>query len=509
MSTAVTALNFFLRPLHILRAYRRENLGPDLVAGLTVATIALPQAMAYAFIAELPPQVGLYTAIVGSIVGGLWGSSNQLQTGPSNAASLLVLSVLLSLGEPGTPDYLARAGLLALMVGLVRLGLGLARLGKLADFVSDSVVVGFTAGAGLLIFFNQLRHLLRLDLPSTARLDQTLANIAQALPTLHWPSLLVGLGAMAVTLLAPRLHRRLPGTLASLVVAAAVVGLARLDTLGVKVVGAFPPGLPELARLPLLDWGAVAQLSTGALAIAAIGLVEAMSVARTIAGETSQRIDSNQEFVGQGLASIACGLFSGYVCSGSPARSMVNYYAGASSALASVASGLFVLLAVLVLAPLASSIPLAALAGVVMLVARRLINDREMRRIWRGPAGDRLIMAVTLLATLALPLEYAVLSGIAVSLAHYLLKTSTPRVRAVLPDESFEHFVPQLDKPACPQLEIVEVHGDLYFGSVNHVEDRVRAYLERTSGRRFLLLRMHSVENCDISGIHMLERVVR
>jgi SulP family sulfate permease len=454
--------------------------------------------------------VGLYAAIVGSIVGALWGSSAQLQTGPTNAASLLVLTILLAAGLiPGTPEYLAAAGLLALLVGVIRTLMGLVRLGRLVNFVSDSVIVGFTAGAGLLIFFNQLRNLFRLDIASAPRLDQTIPRLLAHISQTHIPSLIVGLGTVLVIVTLRRVNRKLPGPLIAIVIASLAVVLLGLDDQGVKLVGELPRGLPPLARLPLTDLDLVQRLSTGALAIAAIGLIEALSIARSISGQTGQQLDSNQEFVGQGLSNIACGFLSGYTCSGSFTRSVVNFEAGARSALSSVFSGLFVLLAILLLSPLATSIPLSSLAGVLILVSYGLIDFQEMRRIWGGVNGDRAIMIVTLLATLLLPLQFAVLSGILVSLAHYLLKTSTPRVRTVLPNGTFEHFHPGTSK--CPQLNIVEILGDLYFGAVCHVEDYIRPQPgdAPAAGQRFLLLRLHSVENCDISGIHMLERVVR
>jgi SulP family sulfate permease len=187
---------YFARPAQIVRDYSRKNLRPDLLAGLTVAVVMLPQAIAYALIAELPPETGLYAAIVAAIIGSLWGSSSHLHTGPTNAASLLVLSTLLPLATPGTPEYLAAAGLLAVMVGVIRLVMGLARLGVLVNFVSDSVIIGFTAGAGILISVNQLRHLFRLSIPSSPSFIDTLLAVSANIPTTHLISAAIGLGTI-------------------------------------------------------------------------------------------------------------------------------------------------------------------------------------------------------------------------------------------------------------------------------------------------------------------------
>jgi SulP family sulfate permease len=502
-------LAFFARPVGIIRNYNLRYLQPDLVAGLTVAVIALPQAMAYALVAELPPQMGIYAAIVGAIVGALWGSSDHLQTGPSNAASLLVLSILLEIAVPGTSEYVIAAGLMAFLVGVLRLVMGLARLGMLVNFVSDAVIIGFTAGAGVLIFVNQVRHLLRLPLSSASSLWVTLPGIVTHLPQADWISATIGLTTIVLIVVLRRSNRKLPGPLIAMVVMSVVVGVLRLDLQGVRTVGALPRRLPPWTPLPVLDLELVGQLATGSLAVAAIGLVEAMSIARGLASYTGQRIDANQEFVGQGLASMACGFLSGYTISGSFIRSAVNFNAGARTPMSNVFGGLFVLLMMLAAAPLAAYVPFAALAGVIILAAFGLIDRQEMARIWRSGHGDRFIMIATLLATLTLPLQFAVLTGILTSLAHYLVRTSTPRVRTVVPDHAFRHFEHRPEKPDCPQLGVIEILGALYFGAVNHVEDYILHNLDCNPEQRYLLLRMHSVDHCDISGIHALETIRR
>ncbi len=502
------AVAFFGQPARIVRTYQREQLQFDLVAGLTVAVVMLPQAMAFAFIAGLPPRMGLYTAVVGSIVGALWGSSSQVQTGPTNASSLLVLSALLGMEEPGTATYIAAAGLLALMGGGLQLVMGLAHLGVLVNFVSDSVVIGFTSGAGILIAVSQVAHLLRLPVPATARPWRMIANIVASIPELHWLSLTLGLGVMIIILLLRRLNRRLPALLVGLVAAAGVVAILGLEPLGVEVAGAVPRSLPPLADLSLFSAELAGTLFTAAFAVAAIGLVETMSMGRSIASQTGQRLDSNQEFVGQGLANIACGLFSGYFCCGSLSRSALNHKAGATTQLASVFAGLFVLAAALLLAPWAAYVPLPALAAALILIGINLVDREAIARAWRAGNSDRYIMVLTMAATLLVPLQYAVLAGIAASILNYLLETSKPRVRAVKMSEDYRYFMPRPEQPSCPQLGVLEILGDLYFGAASHIEGSVDAHLREHPRQRFLLLRMYPVENCDLSGIHALESIV-
>lgn len=504
-----TAIGFFGQPIRIARAYRRDHLRFDLTAGLTVAVVMLPQALAFAFIAGLPARMGLYTAVIGAVVAALWGSSNQVQTGPTNASSLLVLSALLGTAEVGTATYIAAAGLLALIGGGLQLVMGLARLGVLVNFVSDSVVIGFTSGAGILIAVTQVAHLLRLPVPAAAKPWRVIAGIVANLPEMHWPSLGVGLGVVLIILVLRRLQPRLPGLLIALVVGAAAVALLGLETLGVEVVGAVPRSLPPLADFSLFDADLVVSLLTGALAVAAIGLVETVSMARSIASQTGQRLDSNQEFVGQGLANIASGLFSGYPCCGSLSRSALNHEAGATTQLASLFAGLFVLAAALVLAPWAANVPLPALAGALILIGINLINREEIVRTWRAGKSDRSIMVLTMGATLLVPLQYAVLAGIGASVLDYLLETSKPRVRAVEMSDDFRYFLPRPEQPSCPQLGVLEILGDLYFGAASHIEQSVDEHLEDHPRQRFLLLRMYSVENCDLSGIHALESIAQ
>ncbi len=505
---------FFTWPCEVLQGYSPEQLRPDLIAGLTVAAVLIPQAIAYALIAELPPQMGLYAAIVAAVVGALWGSSWHLHTGPTNAISLLVLSSLLTIAEPGSPRFLVAAGLMAVIVGVAQLLMGMARMGVLVNFVSDSVIIGFTAGAALLISVNQLPHLLGLSVSGSPAFYSMVMQLAGSVINTHGITVLVGLGTVALMVLLRLWRPGWPVTFIGIVAAAAAVAAFGLAERGVVVLAELPRQMPSLASLPVLDLELIGRLSAGALAVSAIGLVEAISISRSVAAESGQRLDSNQEFVGQGLANIAAGFFSGYTCSGSFTRTMVNYTSGARTPMAGVFSGLWVLAVMLLFAPLAAYLPRTALAGVLLVTAYRMVNVTEMRRILRTSTGDSVIMVATLLATVLLPLEFAVLAGVLVSFGRYLVKTSTPGVWPVIPDENFHYFVHEgswnaRGGSACPQLGMIAIEGSLYFGAVHHVEEAIRANRERHPEQQLLLLRLHLVDHCDVSGIHMLEAVVR
>jgi SulP family sulfate permease len=502
------ALRYLRRPAALVRGYDRANLRPDLIAGLTVGVVLLPQAIAFSLLAQLPPQMGLYTAIIGGIVAALWGSSEHLHTGPTNTLSLLVFSTLAVSALPGSQEYILAAGVLAVMAGALQVGLGLLRLGFIVNFVSHSVIVGFGTAAGVLIALRQIDPLLGLSLPKTNVLSG-LINTILATPGAHLLTAAIGLGSMALIILLRRINPRLPGSLIALLVATAVVYLLGERAAGVAVLGPIVGGLPSLAGLPLFDLQLLGELSTGALALAAIGLVQTTAVSRSLASQTHQRLDNNQEFVGQGIANVLSGLFGGYATSGSFTISAVKFRAGAQTRLASIVAALVVLLVMLVAGPIGAYLPVSALAAALIITAYNMLDRAEIRRILRGAPGDAIIMVVTFLGTLFLNLDFAVLVGILLSFVLYVMRTSAPRVQVVVPDTDFRHFAHRPDAPVCPQLGIVEIQGDLYFGAVNHIEEAILHQAAANPDQRFLLIRMHHVNQIDFSGIHMLEGLVQ
>ncbi|MCF7805322.1 MAG: sulfate permease [Candidatus Marinimicrobia bacterium] len=499
---------YLTQPYRFIRSYSLNNLRADLLAGITVAVILLPQAIAFAMVAELPAEMGLYAAVVAAIAAALWGSSDHLQTGPTTAISILVFSSLLGAAPRGTPEFFIAASLLAVMAGIFQVAMGFARMGFLVNFVSDSVVIGFSAGAGVLIAAKQIGPLLGVNF-SSANLYDVVRKTVIYLPESHLPTVLLGLGTIGLIILLRYINDRWPASLIAMVAASVTVYAFQLDKIGTEVIGELPGTFPPIQSLPFINLELIADLSVGALAVGAIGLVQTTAVSKTVAAETGQRLDSNQEFVGQGFANIAAGLFSGYPVAGSFTRTTVNQKSGAKTKLAAMISGGVVLAAMLFLAPLAKYLPQSALAGVLMVIAYRLVNWEEIQRIWEGTKADAAIMVITFLSMLFLPLEFAVLTGIIFSLALYIRQTSMPRIEEVLPDPSFSNFDRDSDRPACPQLVIYEILGDLYFGAANHIEQTLRQHFNEHSGQRYLLLRMNGVQHCDFSGINALESIVK
>jgi SulP family sulfate permease len=504
--------SFFLRPAAILRSVRLEDIPADLVAGMTVAAVAIPQAIAYASIAELPARYGLYAAVVAAIAGSLWGCSRFLATGPVNASSLLVLPVLLGVAVPGTPEFLTAASLVAVMAGLLCITLAAIRFGALVTLASKPVLIGFTAGAAVHIAIGQVKHLLGLEIAAVPQLYRTVGALLDAAGGTNPVNLALGIGALVLLVLLRRIGPRFPAALSAIALAALAVWLFDLEGRGIRVVGAIDRSLPPPTWITtgmLPDLEMIRSLIVGSLAVAALGLIEATAASRTLARRAGDRLNSNQEFFGQGMANIAAGLFSGYPCSGSFTRSALAHQAGARTHLAGVFTGLTILVGMLLLAPLAGLIPRAAIAGVLMVVAYGMLDREGMRQVIRTSKSETAIMAITFASTLVLPLDFAVLCGVVFSLAFFVIRSSLPRLVPVVPDPNYRHLVNDPEAPVCPQLGIMNIRGPLFFGAVYHLEEELRHNHERHPGQNILVLRMHGVDICDLSGIEMLESTVR
>ncbi|MCU0579040.1 MAG: SulP family inorganic anion transporter [Desulfobacterota bacterium] len=488
-----------------IRRYRRPHFQADLFAGLTVAVVALPQSMAYALIAGLPVQYGLYASIVPTLIACLWGSSAHLITGPTTAVSLVVFSSLANLAPSGTPAYIELAFALAAFTGLIQIGMGAARLGNLLDFVSRSVLLGFTAGAAVLIAFKQLPGMVGLTVPQGRHFVVTLGHLLLNLHQSHLITLALALLTMAVILAVKKIRPAWPGTLIALILAGLLVSIFGLDEKGVAVVGTVPRSLPPF-HFP--SWEALdhlGQLASGALAIALLGLVEAVSIAKSIADQTRQRLNINREFVGQGLANLSAAFFSGYPVSGSFTRSAVNFRSGARTPLSGVLSALAVAATVLAAAPLAGSLPLAGLAGVLVLVAYDMIHWADIKQTVRATRGDAAVLVVTFLSTLLLNIEFAIYVGVLLSIGLHLAKTSRPRIYEEIPDLQTGKMKAAALEDNCPQVEIVYIEGSLFFGSAAFVQEDLLRRLRNQPRIINLLIRMHRVNTLDASGVHVLE----
>ena len=502
---------FVTRPSHqfVVQTidYLQQSLRFDLAAGLTVALVAVPQAMAYAAIAGVNPIYGLYAAIIPAIMGSLFGSSHHLVTGPSNATALVTAGVLVAVGGGAGLEYVFA---LAILSGLIRLLLGLFKLGTIIRYVSNSVLTGFLAGAGVLIIVNQLGNLLGLPRPAGADTLAILWELLRSLPQLNPFVLATGLLTIVALLISKQISQKIPGALLAIVLAGAVVAAIGWSEQGVKLVSDLG-SLDNIGlrfHLPVVNLAEAETLLTSAGAIALLSLVETMSVAKAIGLSTGQRINASREFVGQGLASIAGGFFQAIPSSGSPSRSAVNFSSGAKTRLAGAFSGLFVLVAVLTFAGLIGFIPVASLAGVVILSAYSMIDRHHLKLTWQSRGVSRLVLVVTFGATLLLPLHWAIYLGAVLSIGIYLYESSHLRLSylTLRGDREFvEHSLEQV-LGDCPPVALINVEGALYFGAVEDLERHVEEILKRRV--KVIILRLRHMHLLASTGVTALEGLV-
>lgn len=503
------ATNRFLPFLRWGRRLDKPTVRADVVAGLTGAAIVLPQGVAFATIAGMPPEYGLYAGMVPAIIAALFGSSRHLVSGPTTAASIVMFSSLSVMALPGTEEYIALAITLTFMVGIIQLLMGIAKLGELVNFISHSVIIGFTAGAATLIAAKQAGNFLGIDVASGNNLYETLTNLWNQIGDFHPMVTLVAMSTLLTGAFIQKLFPRFPSMIAALMVGSflAVVLNNFFDeaVTGIHMVGALPKQFPPLSA-PEFNIQVFKDLAPVALAMTLFALTEAVSIARSIAIKSGQPLSGNQEFIGQGLSNIIGSFFSAYVATGSFNRSAANYDAGAKTPLAAVFAGAILLAFIPFLAPVTAYLPVASVAGLLFLVAWRLVDFKHIRKIIKVDRTEAAIMGVTFLATLFLELEFALLLGVILSLMIYLRRTSKPKLLSRSPDPSTggRKFTSGAALPECPQLKILRLDDSLYFGSVAHVGELLRLYREHYPEQRNLLLLTKGINQVDLAGAELL-----
>ena len=487
----------------------KRTLRADLLAGITGAIIVLPQGVAFAIIAGLPPEYGLYSAIVPAIIAALFGSSFHLISGPTTAISIVIFTSLSPLAAPSSPEYIRMALTLTFLAGLFQLALGLARLGAMVNFVSHSVVVGFTAGAAILIATSQLSNVIGITAVKKHSFMHIWADIVARLPETNFYVLGIALVTLSTAILFKFFLPRLPGMLIAMIGGSVVSLLLNGSEHGVHLVGSLPGHLPPLS-LPDLTTASIRQLAPAALAIAMLGLTEAVSIARSIATRSEQRIDNNQEFIGQGLSNVMGSFFSSYASSGSFTRTGVNYNTGAKTPMAAVFAALALTGILLLIAPLTAYLPIASMAGILLLVAHNLIDTHHIRAIFRTSRPEAAVMAVTFFATLFVELEFAIYVGVILSLVLYLNRTSHPNFVTIVPDpDAVRRSFINIQKkplPECPQPKIIRIDGSIFFGAVNHVAEELDQITRESPEQAHILIVGSGINFIDVAGCQILSQ---
>ncbi len=492
----------------------RSTLRADGIAGITGALIVLPQGVAFATIAGLPPEYGLYAAMIPAIIAAMFGSSWHLVSGPTTAISIALFASVSPFAVPGTQDFIGLALTLTLLTGVFQLLLGLARMGSLVNFISHTVVIGFTAGAALLIAASQMRNFFGIDIPRGTPFFEILKLFVL---NLHHINPYVA-GVAGLTLVTGIACKKLLPKLPYMIVAMIVGSLAALaiklhfggvEVTGIKTVGALPAQLPPISH-PNFSLEAIQHMVFPALVVTMLALTEAVSIGRSIAVKSEQRIDGNQEFIGQGLSNIFGSFFSGYAASGSFNRSGVNYASGARTPLAAVFASISLVLVLLLVAPLAAYLPNAAMAGILFLVAWGLIDFHHISSISKASRAETVVLAVTLIGTL-IDLEKGIFFGILLSLMFYLYRTSRPQVQAVVPDPEPDsyHYIDAADHPECPQIKMIRVNGSIFFGAVDHIQQSLQEIDAQEPNQKHVVLVASGVNFIDIAGAEMLTQEAR
>jgi SulP family sulfate permease len=487
----------------------RNTLKADFYAGLMGAVIVVPQAVAFSIIAGLPVLTGLYTAIVTPIIAALFGSSRHLISGPTTAVSLVIFAALSRFAEPNTAVYIEMAFVMTFMAGVMQLLFGLGRLGMLINFVSHTVVIGFTASAAILIITGQLKNILGIPVKQGLSFRSTCKELFNHIESTNFYVLSIALITLIIGLLSKKYYPKAPNLFIGMVVGtvAAALMVSNGDVHGIKFVGALPSELPSFG-IPSLNIENIRKLMPNAFAIALLGLIEATAIARSIALKSGQRIDGNQEFIGQGLSNIVGSLFSCYAGTGSFARSGVNYDSGAQTPLSAVFAALILTVFVLFFAPVAAYLPIPAMASLIILVGWRLIDFHHIKEIQKASKREIIIFFATVVAALFSELELAIYAGVILSLFFYIREVSKPHIAVMAPD--FDHPRRQLTNierkdhlRECPQLKIIRIDGALFFGAMEHISTFVQQ-VRAESDEKYLLILANGINYIDLDGAEWL-----
>ena len=507
------ALPSWLPFLSWTKNYDRSWLKGDLSAGLTVGIMLIPQGMAYALLAGLPPIYGLYAATVPLLVYALLGTSRQLAVGPVAMDSLLAATAVGALATTGTDDYLQLAILLALMVGVIQLAAGIARLGFLVDLLSRPIISGFTSAAALIIGLSQLQHLFGVDLGRSSYVHEILLAAGSKVAEINLPTLALGLSGIAVMLLIKRTKTAIPGPLVVVILGVLAVWLGGLADAGVKIVADIPAGLPSfgLPELTQIDFQA---LLPSALTIALVGFMEGISVAKAVnAGHKEYSVVPNQELIAVGAANIGSSLVQGFPVAGGFSRTAVNDQTGAKTGLASIISAALIVVTLLFLTPLFFYLPKAVLASIIMVAVFKLIDWREARRLWHFDRSDFWMLTVTFLATLGLGIQLGIAAGVVLSIAVHVYRSMRPHLAVLGRIEGTDSFrnldrFPEAQAPAG--VLIVRFDGPLYFANITYFQTRIdRLIADRKEEVHTIVINAEGIARLDSSAAYGLEQFIR
>ncbi len=495
-----------------LPQYNKEWFKGDLSAGLTVGVMLIPQGMAYAMLAGLPAQYGLFTALVPIVIYAIFGTSRQLAVGPVALVSLLTLETVSQLAAPGTETYIALAITLALMVGLIELFMGVFRLGFLVNFLSHPVISGFTSAAAIIIGLSQLKHILGIKIPRGLKVHEIVMTAIEQSNLINMTSLWIGLAGIAVILISKKINKAIPGSLLAVIFGIILANVMGLGAEQIKIVGDIPSKLPTFA-LPEMSWEIFTNMLPLAAALALVGFMESIAVAKALQSKHKDyKVDSNQELIALGLASIVGSFFQSYTVEGGFGRSAVNDQAGAKTGVAALISAVVVLLTLLYLTPLFFYLPKAILGSIIMVAVIGLIDIHEVKLLWKRNRTDLAMLVVTFIGTLMLGVEEGIGLGVLLSLAMVIYRTTRPHV-AVLGNVPDTHFYRNVERfPSVvidDQILIVRFDAQIYFANANYFKEQVEELVDNKGDKlKLVILNSESINNLDSSAVHAIKDLV-
>ena len=522
----IKQLQQYIPALNWLKNYQSKHLFGDITAGIIVTSLLIPQGMAYALLAGLPPQIGLYASILPAIIYPLLGTSQVLAVGPVAVDSIMVAAAIAKLAHQGSSEYLALAIALAFLVGIIEIGMGVLRMGFLVNFLSRSVISGFISGAAIIIGFSQVKHLLGLKIPSTESFIELLTLILGKITEVNWVTLSLGLASIAILLyfnqpLVKLLKRRgwseqriLPisksAPLLVVILGTLLVSIFRWDQgAGVKIVGMVPLGLPPLT-IPSFDLQTWRSLLPAALAIALVGYMEGFSGAQALASKRREKIDPNQELIAFGAANMSAAFTGGYPVTGGVSRSVVNFAAGANTGLASIITGILVAITVMFFTSWFYFLPQTCLAATIITAVYKLIDFATLKRMWNYDKADAIAWLVTFSAVLGLGVEKGIIFGAIVALSLHLWHTSRPHIAIVGRLGESEHFrnVLRYEVKTSPQVLAIRVDASLYFANAKYMENFLSREISDRPDVTSVVLVCSAVNLIDASALEVLESLI-
>lgn len=521
-----TGIRRYLPFLEWLLHYHPQDLVGDLMAGMIVAIMLVPQSMAYALLAGLPPQVGLYASILPLILYALFGTSRTLAVGPVAMVSLLVATGISAIAPQNSPEYIVLALVLALLVGIIQLSMGLLRLGFLVNFLSHAVISGFTSAAALIIAFSQLKHLLGVKIPHTESFYELLVSLVQQLGRSNIVTLSIGVISIAVLIYFNRHLGSLlnrwgvsEGLIVPITKSAPLIvvlfstllvwSLALHENANVNIVGTIPRGLPPFT-LPSFEWTLWQKLLPTALTISFVGFMESIAVAKSLASKRRQKVDANQELIGLGAANLGAAVTGGYPVTGGFSRSVVNFAAGANTALASMITALLIALVTLFFTPLFYFLPQTTLAAIIIVAVFGLVDVNTFKQMWRYNKADGVSLLITFVAVLTVGIELGILVGVVTAVLLFLWRTSRPHIAIVGRVGESETFrnVLRHEVKTCPHVLAIRVDGSLYFANTKYLEDQLLQAIAQWPELEHLVLVCSAINFIDASALETLENLI-